>query len=342
LHSSTGRRAFITGCEGLSLTEAEQRFFREARPCGFILFKRNCANPEQIRQLVASFHEAVGDTSSLVLIDQEGGRVQRLGPPQWRSYPPGRLFGNLYQRNQQKGLDAARMGARLIARDLAALGITVNCAPVLDVPVPGAHDIIGDRAYGVTPEQVAALGRAVMEGYLAGGVLPVVKHIPGHGRACADSHAALPVIHEACATLEETDFAPFRALADAPLGMTAHILLPELDRERPVSTSPVIIRDIIRGAIGFDGLLMCDDIGMRALNGPIKARAEAVLAAGCDVVLHCDGKLADMEAVATVTPELTGEADRRFQAAIGRLATPQAFDEAEAEALLTEVLAETA
>jgi beta-N-acetylhexosaminidase len=181
-----------------------------------------------------------------------------------------------------------------------------------------------------------------MEGYLAGGVLPVVKHITVHGRACSDSHAALPVIHEACAMLEDTDFAPFRALADAPLGMTAHILLPELDRERPVSTSPAIIRDIIRGAIGFDGLLMCDDIGMRALSGPIKARAEAVLAAGCDVVLHCDGKRADMEAVASVTPELAGEADRRFQAAIGRLATPQAFDEAEAEVLLTEVLAETA
>jgi beta-N-acetylhexosaminidase len=342
LHNATGLRAFITGCEGLSLTDAEQRFFREARPCGLILFKRNCASPEQIRQLVTSFHEAVGDASALVLIDQEGGRVQRLGPPQWRSYPPGRLFGNLYQRNTQKGLDAARMGARLIARDLAALGITVNCAPVLDVPTPGAHDIIGDRAYGVTPEQVAALGRAVMEGYLAGGVLPVVKHIPGHGRACADSHAVLPVIHEACAKLEETDFAPFRALADAPLGMTAHILLPELDREHPVSTSSTIIRDIIRWSIGFDGLLMCDDIGMHALSGPIKARAEAVLAAGCDVVLHCDGKLADMEAVASVTPELADEADRRFRTAIGRLATPQAFDEAQAEALLVEVLAEMA
>lgn len=342
MHGTDGLRAFISGCGSTRLTGAERAFFRETRPCGFILFRRNCEDATQIQRLVAEFHEAVGSSASLVFIDQEGGRVQRLAPPNWRRYPPGRAFANLYQRDSAKGLAAARMGARLIARDLAALGITANCAPVLDVPVPGAHDIIGDRAYGTTPEQVIALGRAVIDGYLQGGVLPVIKHIPGHGRACADSHAALPVITEACATLADTDFAPFRALNDAPLGMTAHILLPEIDAHAPASASPAVVRDIIRGAIGFDGLLMCDDIGMHALSGTMEERARAVLAAGCDVVLHCSGVLAEMEAAAAVTPLLAGDALRRFNGAIGRLATPEAFDDVYAEALLVEVLVESA
>ena len=337
-----GLRAFISGCEGTSLTASERRFFREARPCGLILFKRNCETPEQIRRLTGEFREAVGDPASLVLIDQEGGRVQRLSPPLWRQYPPGRAFGALYARAPAKGLEAARAGARLIARDLSSLGITVNCAPVLDVPVAGAHDIIGDRAYGRTPEQVTAVGGAVIEGYLQGGVLPVVKHIPGHGRATADSHAALPVITEPRETLEATDFAPFRTLKDAPLGMTAHVLITAADADTPASASRAVVQGIVREAIGFDGLLMCDDIGMNALSGTMEARAAAVLAAGCDVVLHCSGNLMQMETVAAVSPVLAGDAARRFEAALARLTAPAPFDEARAEELLGEVLAEIA
>ena len=334
-------RAFISGCKGPRLTEAEKRFFRDTPPCGLILFRRNCEDADQIRALIAEFHEAVGSDRPLVLIDQEGGRVQRLAPPNWRRYPSGRFFATLYASEPETALEAARLGARLIARDLAALGITVNCAPVLDVPVPGAHDIIGDRAYGTTPEQVAALGRAVAEGYLEGGVLPVIKHIPGHGRARADSHLSLPVIEASRAEMEEADFVPFRALADMPLGMTAHILVPEIDPALPASASPAIVRTIIREAIGFDGLLMCDDIGMGALTGRMDDRALAVLDAGCDVALHCSGNFNEMEAVASVVPELGGEAARRFDAACARLGKPQPFDEERALALLAEGLAET-
>ena len=268
--------------------------------------------------------------------------MQRLGPPVWRRYPPGRYFADLYSHDPERGLQAARLGARLIARDLAALGITVNCAPVLDLPVPGAHDIIGDRAYGITALQVAALGRAVAEGYLEGGVLPVIKHIPGHGRACADSHASLPVIDASRHVLEGSDFRPFRALNDMPLAMTAHVLIPDIDPVLPASASPAIIQDVIRETIGFDGLLMCDDIGMGALAGPMEERARAVLGAGCDLVLHCSGNLTEMAAVAAVTAELDGAAARRFAAARGRLADPAEFDEALALAFIGEGLAETA
>lgn len=332
-------RAFISGCEGARLSESEKSFFRRETPCGLILFARNCETSDQIRALIASFHQAVGSDEALILIDQEGGRVQRLKPPLWRQYPAAQAFSALHERDAGAGLAAARLGAQLIARDLAALGITVNCAPVLDLPVEGAHDIIGDRAYGRAVEQVVALGRAVAEGYLAGGVLPVIKHIPGHGRAGADSHAALPVVETPRAELEETDFAPFRALSDMPLGMTAHILFTGLDPERPASASPHIVESVIRDSIGFDGLLMCDDIGMGALAGIMEQRARAVLKAGCDVVLHCSGDFAEMQAVAEVTPDLDGDALRRFEAARERLGQPQAFDEAQALALLGESLA---
>jgi beta-N-acetylhexosaminidase len=338
-----GLRAFISGCLTTRLTEGERAFFRDSKPAGLILFRRNCESAEQIRALIGDFHEAVGEGArSLVLIDQEGGRVQRLGPPVWRRYPPGRFFSSIHARDPQTGLEAARLGARLIARDLTALGITVNCAPVLDLPVPGAHDIIGDRAYGTAVAEVSALGRAVAEGYLEGGVLPVIKHIPGHGRACADSHHALPVIDASREDLAATDFQPFRALADMPLAMTAHILIPALDPERPASTSLTIIRDVIRAEIGFDGVLMCDDIGMKALSGGMDALSRAVLEAGCDVVLHCSGNLDEMIAVASVTPELSGLAARRFEAARARLIEPAPFDEERAIALLGEGLAETA
>lgn len=332
-------RAFISGCEGIRLSESEKSFFRRETPCGLILFARNCENPDQIRALIASFHQAVGSDEPLILIDQEGGRVQRLTPPLWRQYPPAQAFSALHGRDTSAGLEAARLGARLIAHDLAALGITVNCAPVLDLPVEGAHAIIGDRAYGGAAEQVAALGRAVAEGYLDGGVLPVIKHIPGHGRASADSHASLPIVETARAELEETDFAPFRALSDMPLGMTAHILFTDIDPDRPASASPEIVESVIRDSIGFDGLLMCDDIGMGALAGIMEQRARAVLRAGCDVVLHCSGDFAEMQAVAEVAPDLDGDALRRFESARERLAEPQPFDEAQAEALLGESLA---
>lgn len=337
-----GLRAFISGCETTCLTEDEKSFFRDSRPCGLILFRRNCENPEQIRALIGQFHGAVGGSDSLVLIDQEGGRVQRLVPPLWHRYPSGRFFATIHTRDPAVALEAAHLGARLIARDLRGLGITVNCAPVLDLPVLGAHDIIGDRAYGSTVGQVTALGRAVAEGYLEGGVLPVIKHIPGHGRAFSDSHLALPVIDASRAELAQTDFQPFRALADMPMAMTAHVLIPAIDPERPASTSQAVIHDVIRQEIGFDGLLMSDDIGMKALSGGMDALSRAVLQAGCDVVLHCSGKLAEMTAVASVTPELSGDAERRFMAARARLIDPAPFDEERAFALLGEGLAETA
>ncbi len=338
LAGGRGLRAFISGCAGDRLIGSERDFFADARPCGLILFRRNCENPDQIRGLVGAFREAVADDKALVLIDQEGGRVQRLVPPHWRRYPPGRRFGELYLRDAEGGLEAARLDARLIARDLAGLGINVNCAPVLDVPVSGAHDIIGDRAYGTTPEAVSALGQAVAEAYLAGGILPVIKHIPGHGRAGADSHASLPVIRATREEMSRTDFVPFRALRGMPLGMTAHVLIPSIDPEAPASASATIIGEVIRREIGFDGLLMCDDIGMGALSGGMADRTRAVLAAGCDVALHCSGSFQEMEAVASASPELAGEAARRFNAALARFTAPEPFDEAHAEALLGDVL----
>jgi beta-N-acetylhexosaminidase len=340
--TASGFRAFISGCASPRLSEDERRFFQAARPCGLILFRRNCEDAEQIRQLVGEFREAVGDADALVLIDQEGGRVQRLVPPNWRRYPTGRRYGDLYQRDPEQALAAARLGARLIARDLTDLGINVNCAPVLDVPVPGAHDVIGDRAYGATVEVVCALGRAVADGYLEGGVLPVIKHIPGHGRAASDSHASLPVINATREEMNRTDFAPFKALSDMPLAMTAHILAPAIDSDAPASASRKIIAEVVRGEIGFNGLIMCDDLGMGALVGSMAERTRAVLEAGCDVALHCSGKLDEMEAVASATPLLAGEASRRFDAARARLGPAKPFDEARAEALLAEILGEIA
>jgi beta-N-acetylhexosaminidase len=331
--------AFITGLSGEVLTPAETAFLRAAAPCGLILFSRNCRDHAQIRDLVTDAKTAIGSPDVLVLIDQEGGRVQRLRPPLGRALPPAAVYGLRHEQDAASACEWAFLAARLLAEDLKALGINTDCAPVLDVPVAGAHDVIGDRAYGTDPRQIAALGRAVAEGFLAGGVLPVIKHIPGHGRATKDSHHDLPVVTEPHDVLSATDFAPFRALADMPAAMTAHVVFTALDPEAPASTSERVTRDIIRGEIGFDNLLMSDDLSMKALSGTLEARAEAVIRAGSDLALHCNGDLAEMEAVARSVPRLAGKAAERFERAIRLLETSSPFDLARAEACLVEALA---
>jgi beta-N-acetylhexosaminidase len=328
-------KAFISGCAGTALSDAERRFFAESRPCGLILFARNCETPEQIGSLIAGFKDAVESGEVLVMIDQEGGRVQRLRPPHWRAMPPARCYGNLYRTDPALAERAATAGARLIAQELYDLGINVNTAPVLDVPQEGSHDIIGDRAYASDPEIVIALGRAVADGHLAGGVLPVIKHVPGHGRAKADSHLSLPSIDAAEDELERVDFRTFRALRDAPLAMTAHVLLPAFDDRRPATTSPAIMGEVIRNRIGLTGLVMSDDVGMKALRGPFAERARDTIAAGCDVVLHCSGRLAEMREVAAAVPPLEDAAAERFARARALLAPPQPFDIAESLALVS-------
>jgi beta-N-acetylhexosaminidase len=332
-------KAFITSCAGTALTDAERDFFARERPCGLILFARNVASPVQVRALLASFKEAVESDEGLILIDQEGGRVQRLRPPHWLNMPPQRCYGLLYETDPEGAKRAAFAGARVIASELHGLGINVNCTPCIDVPQAGAHDIIGDRAFSTDPEVVIALGRAVMEGTLAGGVLPVIKHVPGHGRAKADSHLSLPRIDASAEELRAVDFRPFQALHDAPLAMTAHVLLPVFDERRPATVSPGIMDQLIRHEMGLTGLVMSDDIGMRALKGPFAERARAVIEAGCDVVLHCSGTLPEMVEVATAVPALEGLAAGRFARARGFLHAPQSFDMAEAMALVTEAAA---
>ncbi len=310
-------RAFITGLAGTTMTPDERAFLHEREPWGFIIFQRNIDTPAQVRRLTASVRDAVGRDAP-VFVDQEGGRVQRLGPPHWPTYPPGAAYGRCYDRNAAEGIRAAYLGARLIAADLAAVGVDVDCLPIADVPVAGANSVIGDRAYGEAAEKVALLGRAVADGLLAGGVLPVLKHIPGHGRATADSHGALPIVETDRETLRTTDFAAFRPLSDLPLGMTAHIVYTAIDPIAPATTSVTLVRDVIRDWLGFRGLLMSDDISMGALSGSIEERSRAAIAAGCDVVLHCNGELDEMRAVASAVPVLAGEAAARAEAALKR------------------------
>jgi beta-N-acetylhexosaminidase len=333
------RTAMISGVAGEVLTVDESAWLRRVRPCGLILFKRNCASRHQMAKLIGDVREAIGADDLLVLIDQEGGRVQRLQPPLGRTLPPGAAYGMLYQRNRDRGVEAARLVARLVAKDLKALGINTNCAPVLDVPVAGSHAIIGDRAYGMAVPQVVALGRAVRDGYAAGGALPVVKHIPGHGRSTKDSHLDLPVVTTPWPELSATDFSPFRALADSPAAMSAHVVFTAIDAGNPASTSRVVHDRVIRGEIGFDGLLMSDDLSMAALSGSIQERAEAVIRAGSDLTLHCNGDLAEMEAAAAGSPPLAGRALQRFERAMAVTRRSEPFDAALAEALLDEVLA---
>jgi beta-N-acetylhexosaminidase len=332
-------RAVILGCAGEQLSDDERRFFGAADPVGFILFRRNCGSPDQVRELVAALRGAIGRSDAPILIDQEGGRVARLRPPSWRLYPSAARLGSLPDPQAEV---AVRLGARLIADDLRDLGITVDCLPVLDVPVAGADPVIGDRAYGNTPGRVAKLARAACHGLLEGGVLPVIKHIPGHGRARVDSHHACPVVETEPDELLRTDFAPFHALAAMPWAMTAHIVYRAIDMAAPATLSNRMISEVIRGVIGFDGVLVSDDLSMRALGGDIAERAERALAAGCDLVLHCNADRSEMEAiVAGAAPIASLSAERLARAEAMRYRFEvQEFDRREAEAQFEALLAD--
>jgi beta-N-acetylhexosaminidase len=330
-------RAFITGLSGPTLTTAERHFVQEADPWGLILFKRNVTTPDALRRLIGEFRTLVGRQAP-VLVDQEGGRVQRLGPPHWQSYPPGAAYGAAFDRDQAGGVAAARLGGRLIANDLAELGIDVDCAPVADVPAVGADPVIGDRAYGSDPAKVAALAGGFAAGLLEGGVLPVLKHLPGHGRATADSHQSLPVVSAERAVLDATDFAAFRPLRGLPLGMTAHVVFTAIDPVAPATTSANIVKHVIRDSIGFTGLLMSDDISMGALSGSLSERSRAAIAAGCDLVLHCNGVLSEMREVAGEAPVLAGEAARRAEVALAARKRPAPLDVAGSRAELANLL----
>jgi beta-N-acetylhexosaminidase len=334
-------RAFITGLAGSAISVDEAAFIRETAPWGLILFKRNIQSPVQVKALTAHFRDIVG-WDAPILVDQEGGRVQRLGPPHWPIYPPGAAYAGLYRQDRARGLEAARLGGRLIAEDLVAVGIDVDCIPVADVPVSGADRVIGDRAFGDTPQQVAALAGAQADGALSAGVLPVVKHLPGHGRATADSHLDLPIVDIDRATLEATDFAAFRPLSRLPLGMTAHVVFSAIDAVQPATTSAIMIRDVIRGWIGFEGLLMSDDVSMGALSGSLAERSRAALAAGCDVVLHCNGNLDEMRQVAQAAPLLAGESAVRAERALALRAQRSEIDIAAARARFANLMSEPA
>ncbi len=319
-------KALISGCAGTRLTEDEISFFREVDPWGLILFARNCDTPDQIRELVSAFRSVVGRADAPVLIDQEGGRIQRLKPPHWMQHPPCRRYGELYSSDPAEAKRLAAASARLIAHELHDLGINVDCLPVADVPQPGAHDVIGDRAYSEDPEEVSVLAAAASEGLLAGGVLPVLKHIPGHGRAAVDSHVSLPVVDADIDTLRSVDFVPFRNLCHLPTAMTAHVIYTAIDPDRPATLSPKVVSEIIRGEIGFDGLLMTDDLSMGALTGSLSERTASAIEAGCDIALHCNGDMDEMRQVASHAPPLRGAAADRAERALQQIRVPDAID----------------
>ena len=307
-------RAAILGCAGPDLTPDERAFFRDADPLGFILFARNVDTPERTRRLVDELRSCVARAEAPVLVDQEGGRVARLKPPHWRKAPPARLLGELYARDPERGLEAAKLNSRLLAADLASIGADVDCLPVLDIAFPETHAVIGDRAYASQPEPVAALGRAAAEGLMAEGVMPVIKHIPGHGRATVDSHDHLPTVSAPRELLERTDFLPFKLLSDLPWAMTGHLLFEAVDPKAAITVSAKGLSDVIRGHIGFGGLLLSDDLSMQALGGSLGDRAARALAAGCDIALHCNGRMDEMVEVAGRTGPMTAAAEGRFEA----------------------------
>ena len=329
--------ACILGCAGTTLSTEERALYRDVKPWGFILFARNIEDADQVRRLNDSLREAADDPDALIFVDQEGGRVQRLKPPLAKLRRPAALFGQLYDRDPEQAVEAVTLNHRLLAHELSALGFDADCAPCLDLLHPSGHGVIGDRAFGSDPSRVAALGRAAIDGLLAGGVAPVVKHIPGHGRAEADSHHHLPVVPTPLPVLEETDFAPFRALADAPMAMTAHVTFTAVDPDACVTLSHRAISTVIRGHIGFDGLLMSDDLSMKALGSGFAERTRRALDAGCDVVLHCNGHMAEMAAVAQASPELSGRAAERAADARAPARRSQPFDPKAAEARLDEL-----
>ena len=331
----------IFGLEGLQVTDEERAFFRETRPFGFILFARNVDNKDQVRALVADLRDQCGCDNAIVFIDQEGGRVARLQPPHWDEYPPAAKFGAIACLDRTKGARAAFLNARLIADDLYDLGIRADCLPVLDLPARRSHEIIGDRAFDPDPHIVSNLGLAVCDGLMDGGVLPVVKHIPGHGRATVDSHLDLPRVDVDAEILRYRDFAPFKQLADMPFAMTAHIVYTAYDDRRPATTSSRMVNNVIRDEIGFTGVLMTDDLNMKALNGTLTERTRSAQQAGCDLALHCSGVLEEMQEVADAL-EPAGDATReRLAAALDRLSTPKPMDraiiKAERDALLSEL-----
>jgi beta-N-acetylhexosaminidase len=331
--------AAILGCAGPTLSTEERQFFRGADPFGFILFQRNCQSPEQVRRLVQDLRDSVSRAEAPVLIDQEGGRVARLRPPAWRKAPAAGRFGALATRDVSVAVEAARLNAQLMGRELAGLGISVDCAPVLDLQFEGASNVVGDRGFATDPELVARLGRAVCEGLLAAGITPVLKHMPGHGRALVDSHHALPEVDASLGALRQTDFVPFLRLADMPWAMTSHVLYKAIDPERPATTSPVVINDIIRGEIGFKGVLVSDDLSMEALRGDLADRTSRARAAGCDLALHCNGRLEEMRAVAAAAGPISDATAERL--ARGAVATPELapMNIASAEARLDQLLA---
>lgn len=324
----TDTKAMILGCSGLTLTQDEIALYKAERPWGFILFGRNIGDAQQITDLVASMRDAVGRPDAPVLIDQEGGRVQRIRPPLLQSYPNAQALGEIYLRDKVQGLRAAWLMSRLHAFDLMKFGINVDCLPVLDVPVEGASNVIGNRAYGFDPALVAAMGQAAADGLKAGGMLPVMKHMPGHGRGLVDSHHELPVVDVSIDDLDAHDFVPFRALNRELMAMSAHLVFTAIDAERPATTSPTVINEIIRGRIGFDGLLISDDSSMNALKGTLGERAANIVAGGCDIVLHCNGVMSEMLEVVKEVPVLSGKALERVRAVEAGFPAVDGSDEA--------------
>ena len=319
--------AVILGCAGTKLTSQEQQLFKEINPFGLILFARNCANPDQIKALTSQFRDVIGQKNAPVFIDQEGGRVTRLKQPWWRHPPPAHKFVELANaKGDDVAIKAIRLNSRLIAKDLKTMGISVNCAPVLDIHVNSADPIVGDRALGGDIERIEKLGAALCSGLLSDSVLPVIKHIPGHGRALVDSHRALPTVDAQIEQLMEMDFEPFRRLNKMPLAMTAHVIFSKIDGHYPATVSPKVIEEVIRGYIAFDGLLISDDLSMQALSGDFKERAKAALGAGCDVVLHCNGKMDEMVSVVAGAQPMTDTACRRWLTAVDLLPKIEPLD----------------
>jgi beta-N-acetylhexosaminidase len=323
--------ALILGLSGPVLSANERAFFRDANPWAFILFKRNVETPDQVRRLCADLRDAVG-RDALIFVDQEGGRVQRLRAPHWPAYPAGAIYAALYEQDPKTALRAAYLGHRLIADDLRAVGITANCAPVLDLPQPDADPIISDRAFGTSVDQIVALAHASLSGLMSGGVAPVIKHIPGHGRATVDSHKALPIITTDFPILDETDFAIFHRLSCSPMAMTAHAVYTAVENKVATHSRRTVL-EVIRSRIGFQGLLLSDDLDMKALPGEnLTKKTTATYAAGCDIALQCSGKFTDMVAVAKGAVPLSGAAQERATIAELCAGTAEPFARGRAEA----------